>query len=303
MKKNLALLFLLLPSVAGANTLYTNNFTTTEPPDNWGMFSVTSPAEMSAVTFTAAANVGYMAMTATTNTTEKACRWGYNGGTYWGQVTMAFTVNDVSANTNTAFEWGVRLPGTNTYTANCFRYSSNGTNWTITPGGFASTTPIVISALATGDIITTSIGSGPLANVIVKINTATAFSGASNISGYDAGTVFFGLARTKVGFAYAKISNLSVSGAETTPTPTATTTSSPTPTSSPTNTPSPTATKTLSLTVTSTKTSTPTLSPTRTRTSSPTKTPTPTVTKTVTPTPVRTRNLPGFPAGGRSSGW
>lgn len=293
MRKIILVLALLLAAApAMADTLYTNNFATGsgEPPSNWSMFYTQTSGSMSAVTFTAASNVGYMSVTTTSSTGTKSAYWKYSNGEAWQAITSAFTIVDVSSDTNTSFYFGLRATGSNRNLF--FRYYNFGGAWYLSPAGLSSTTPFVVGQLNAGDIITTTIGSqSTYAPVSVKVNTATVYS-ATMGDGVDVanGTIHFGISRTVVGFSYAKISNLSVVGTQLTPTPTpsATPTHSPTRTATPTSAPRRTATPTR--TPTATKTATPTHSPTGTASV------TPTITKTITPTPVLTRR-PVFPAG------
>jgi len=287
-------------SSAWADPIYTNSFLTGsgEPPSGWDMFYTSAPASMSAVTFTAAANVGYMALTATTNSQSKSSFWRLSAGGNIGTNTMYFTVVDMASDTNTSFTWGPRSLGSNpTSDSAYFRLAQTSGHWIITPAGFLNTSSILVNALSPGDIVMTSIGSESNPIVTLKINTFTAYSGArDSVTTNNVGSPFIGITRVKYGFSFAKISNLIIVGMEltSTATPTHTCTTSPTPTKTFTPTPR----RTASPSQTPTVTRSPTATPTATRTI--------TITRTVTKTPTATRtpsHVQAGPGSTHSSNW
>lgn len=186
---------------------------------------------------------------------------------------MTFTMAAALSSTNTTFTWGGYCQDTNDYFS--FTVACAGGSWSLSSTRATPAAATYIAALASSDIITTSILGANSPTITVAINTFTAYSG-NGTSGHPAsGTILFGLARNKLGFSSVKISNLSVTGQVETATPTPTPTATPTATQTATRTSSPTASPTKSPTMTNT--------PTLTRT--PTSTPTASPTFTVSPTP------------------
>lgn len=230
MKKILMLLCLLIPISANAANLYTNDFTGTEPPDNWSIAYTERPSEMSAVTFTASAGVGYMGITTTTGSGDKVVYWDYDNGSGWSNYSVEFTLEDDWDDLNTWWHWGVYYPGSGTFDQ-CRYVNVLGFFWRLyckgqTTDGIRFYKDDVIKVWKYGSDIR-------IFHNDVQVLQATDAT-------TEQGTIYFGLERKLTGYSNFNISNLTVD--EVTPFPTATSTISPTNTHSPTISPTPTQT-------------------------------------------------------------
>ena len=278
-------LALLLPVLSAGSQLYTNNFHGADPPTNWTLSNTTLPLEVSGTTFNAQASpgYGYLGITVTTNANEKMIDWTYNplAAQSWGDYTEQFVFAASDGNTNSALIMGVRAynPLYNSLYMPDLRYTAaNGSAWALQPENMTPSSPVYLT-LTAGDVVTMDV-TGSTVNAYV--NGSLKYTGwISNSGSYAScyqGPIVFGIARTKFGASWFRISDLAVSGSQLTPTPTST----------PDFTATPTFTFTATPTVTRSTTCTPTYTRTITATVTKTKTPTPTVTRTVTPNPTST---------------
>jgi hypothetical protein len=228
MKKLLLLLILLFPITASAANLYTQDFSGTEPPDNWSIAYAARPTEMSGCTFTAQSGVGYMSLTTTTNTNAKIAYFAYPGGVAWSNYTLQFKISSSLTNQSTWYHWGVYYPGSGSTTQVQFYYIP-GMFWRLQLGSETLNRP----TFSAGDVVKVYKYGSDLR--IFKNDELLLQTTSSETS---AGTIYFGIQRTLTGYSNFNISDLTVD--EATPEPSATPTSTLTLTLTPTITPTPT---------------------------------------------------------------
>jgi hypothetical protein len=220
---------LILAGTSEAANLYTQDFSGSEPPNNWTISYSARPTEMVSVTFTATGGIGVASMQVSTNTNAKTALFAYPGGTTWSNYTMQFTVAENMNDTSTTYHWGVYYPGTGSSSLCRYLYVSGLSTWRIFLTAGSNLDGETLSA---GDVIKvykcgTDFRMFKNGTQILQTTTST-----------TQGTIYFGLQRTLTGTSTFKVDDLTVD--EATPYPTMTSTISATYTESPTISPTPT---------------------------------------------------------------